>query len=285
MTQPAPTRPVLRYHGGKWRLAPWVLSHFPTHEVYVEPFAGAASVLLRKPRSTAEILNDLDDEIVNLFRVLRDQPRQLIRDLELTPYSRTEFYAAYEPADDATERARRLVVRQMMGFGTTGRRKNRTGFRAKSYVNRSQTGQDDWRNYPKSLPAIIERLRGVLIENRPALELIEIHDSPETLFYADPPYLQDTRSSIRSESDLWRAYAHDMTDEDHRELAGALSSLEGMVVLSGYPSELYEELYPGWLRVETATVADGAKPRTEVLWLNESAAAKKQPSLFQDHHA
>ena len=144
----APTRPILRYHGGKWMLAPWIISHFPAHRIYCEPFAGAASVLMRKPRTHAETINDLDGDIVNLFRVLRDlaQSQVLARQLELTPWARDEFKASYEPAIDPIERARRTVARAYMGFGTSSRRQGMTGFRARPY-RESQSGVTDWTNY------------------------------------------------------------------------------------------------------------------------------------------
>ena len=158
----APTRPVLRYHGGKWRLAPWILSFFPLHRIYVEPFGGAASVLLRKPRSFAEVYNDLDAEVVHVFRVLRDPAMAAVlrEQLELTPWSRREFYDAYQPTEDPVERARRTIIRSFMSHGTTSRRRNRTGFRAKAY-RQNQTGSQDWVNYPPMVEFFVERLRGV----------------------------------------------------------------------------------------------------------------------------
>lgn len=131
-----PTRPIMRYHGGKWRLAPWIIQHMPPHRVYVEPFGGAASVLLRKPRTYAEVYNDMDGEIVNLFKVARDDSERLKHLLELTPFSRDEFAASYEPTSNPIEQARRTVVRSFLGFGSNAHAKA-TGFRANS--NRSGT--------------------------------------------------------------------------------------------------------------------------------------------------
>ena len=149
-------RPVLRWHGGKWRLAPWVIRHFPPHRIYVEPFGGAGSVLLRKPRAYAEVYNDLDGDVVTLFRVLRDeaQAARLIELLKLTPFSRDEFLAAYEPTEDPVERARRLVARCFMAHGTTARRVNQTGFRAKAY-RQNQTGAQDFSTHPDTLEAVV----------------------------------------------------------------------------------------------------------------------------------
>lgn len=270
MVAAAVTRPMMRYHGGKFRLAPWIIAHFPAHRVYVEPFGGAGSVLLRKPRSYAEVYNDLDGDVVNVFRVLRDADlaTELARQLELTPWSRREFYDAYLPTDDQIERARRTLVRGFMGFGTTSRRPSRTGFRARAYRN-SGTGMRDWASYPAAIGSFVARLQGVTIEEAPALKVIGQQDAPDTLFYVDPPYPVSTRSSIRCLADCERAYAHDMTDDDHRQLAQVLRACEGMVIVSGYPCDLYDrELYPDWRRVTCRALADGGRERTEALWLS-----------------
>lgn len=272
-----PRRPIMRYHGGKWRIAPWIISHFPPHKIYVEPFCGAASVLMRKDRSHAEVINDLDGNICNLFRVLRDsrQAAALEKGLRLTPFARDEFRNAYAPTEDPVELARRTLVRAMMGFGTTALRKNKTGFRARSYL-RNQTGPVDFSGYPDCIAAFTERLRGVLIENMNALDLIPRHDTPDTLFYMDPPYPHCTRSSITSGGRKGQ-YLYELTDEDHCALAEVLRSLRGMVVLSGYPCELYDrDLYPDWYRVEREALADGGQTRMEALWLNHAAAKKLQ---------
>jgi len=265
-----PARPVVRYHGGKWRLAPWIIEHFPEHRCYVEPFGGGGSVLMRKPRSYAEVYNDLNSEMVNLFRVLRDRGRELREKLSLTPFSRVDFMESYESTEDAVEQARRTVTRCFMGFGSNAHNRM-TGFRANS--NRSNTTPaHDWRNYPDEVPAMIERLRGVVIENRDATEVIRQHDGPETLYYVDPPYVMETRS------DKGKDYSHEMTDADHRALAETLHNVRGMVILSGYDGPLYSELYAGWRRVERKALADGAKERTEVLWLRN--CPETSPDLF-----
>lgn len=253
-------RPILRYHGGKWKLAPWIIQHFPEHRVYVEPFGGAASVLLRKPRSYAEVYNDLDGELVNLFRVVRDRGAELRDLLALTPFARVEFEASYEPTDDPMEQARRTVMRSFMGFGSNSHNVA-TGFRANS--NRSgTTPAGDWRNYPAALDSLIARLQGVIIEHREAAEVMLAHDGPATLHYVDPPYVAATR-------DGGGDYRHEMTDDQHRHVATVLRNLAGFVVLSGYPCDLYDrELYPGWTRIERSAHADGARDRTEVLWLS-----------------
>jgi DNA adenine methylase len=271
-----PTRPILRYHGGKWRLAPWIVGFFGEHSAYVEPFGGAASVLVQKPRAYAEIYNDLDGEIVNLFRMLRDHGAELMRLVELTLFSRVEFDESFLPALDPIEQARRTILRSFAGYGGNLTRPNRdgstqkTGFRTYSKKNRRSIPAGDWRNYPEAMVMLIERLRGVIVEQKPALEVIAKHDAEDTLFYVDPPYVHVTRSW--DAGGTHRAYRHEMDDDAHRVLGGALRATKGMVVLSGYPCELYDrELFPDWKRVERAHLADGARPRTEVLWLNSAA--------------
>lgn len=270
----APKRPIVRYHGGKWMLAPWIISHLPAHRVYVEPFGGAASVLLRKPRSYAEVYNDLDGEIVNLFRVARDHGDELRQKLELTPFSRTEFVESYEQSDDPIEQARRTVFRSFAGFGSAAVSGKATGFRNNS--NRSgTTPAHDWANYPhKGLTPIIQRLQGVVIECMDAFELFPRFDAPDTLFYVDPPYVHDTRARGNPYCDKGQ-YRYEMTDADHERLAEVLHGVRGSVVLSGYRCELYDRLYSGWHRIDRASHADGARDRTESLWLKTET-----PSLF-----
>lgn len=277
-------RPVVRYHGGKWKLAPWIISHFPEHRVYVEPFGGAASVLIRKPKVYAEIYNDLDSEIVNLFAVLRDVEKsaRLVQMLELTPFARDEFVQAYQPTEDPIERARRTVVKGYMGFGSAAvtqdsptaagggwRSSVPTGFRANS--NRSgTTPAKDWSNFPPCLAAICERVRGVVIENRDATEVMNQHDSEDTLHYVDPPYVHSTRGQRQ-----WRyckSYRHEMNEEQHEALIEFLGTLKGAVVLSGYRCDLYDSRLTKWQRIDRDAHADGARDRVESLWLNPAAS-------------
>lgn len=194
------SRPVLRYHGGKFRLAPWILSFFPPHRCYVEPFGGAASVLMQKERCAAECYNDLDSRVVNLFRVLRDPATaaELRRRVELTPYARAEFEWSYEPAVDDIDDAHKLIVLSFMGQGSdSSTRSCRTGFRSKLSDGRAFPAYE-WASWAEAIPAFTERLRGVLIENRDALEVIQRCDSPGTLIYADPPYCHETRTALHA---------------------------------------------------------------------------------------
>lgn len=270
----APTRPILRYHGGKFNLAPWIISHFPPHRVYVEPFGGAGSVLLQKERSYGEVYNDLDGEVVNLFRMARDRGRDLRRALAWTPFAREDYVRALdERPDDPLEVARLMVVRCFMGFGSNANnRQVRSGFRANSKMS-GTTPAHDWENLAQAFRAICHRLRGVVIENRDAASIIEQQDSPATLFYCDPPYVHDTRAMDRMHGH--HGYVHEMTDADHAALAERLRAVVGMVLLSGYHGALYDRLFGDWHRVEREALADGAAPRVEVLWMN-AAAVKAQ---------
>lgn len=302
MSEVCPARPVLRWYGGKWRIAPWIISMFPPHSTYVEPFGGAASVLLRKPRAYAEVYNDLDDWVVNLFRVLRNEhdAARLIAQLELTPFAREEFEASAElansPIGDAVEMARLLIVRSFMGFGANAHNGRSTGFRSNTHHGRSgdfygggnrsskrncKGLAHDWANYPAALAFVVERMRGVTIESRDACEVMAQHDSDGTLHYVDPPYLPETRSPANKHDLKYRAYRHELTKQDHIRLLECLRNLIGFVVLSGYASHVYDDALSDWHRSERKTFADGARPRTEVIWINPAcAAAIQQGCLF-----
>lgn len=195
------TRPPLRYFGGKFRLSKWIIPNLPPHKCYVEPFGGGAGVLLNKAPSYNEVYNDLDGEVVNFFRMLREHPDELIRAIELTPYARAEQVQAFnEPADNPLERARRLYVRCWQSYGG-GRTQWSTGWRYEIGDTRGKRIIDDW-NETDHLQAVVSRLKNVQIENDDALRVIERFDSDDTLFYCDPPYQAVTRS-VR-----WRTKAY-----------------------------------------------------------------------------
>ncbi len=260
----APSRPILRWHGGKWRLAPWVIAHFPPHTVYVEPFGGAASVLLRKQPAISEIWNDLDDAVVGLFRVLRERPRDLAEALALTPFARAEYRTLYEPTSDPVEAARRLIGRSFMGQSSKGALR-RSGFDSRvnpdGYVGRLGS----LRGLPEQISLIADRFSRVLIEHTDASVLMRRHDRVDALFFVDPPYLPQTRHAAH--------YNHELTRDGHAALLTLLRELKGMVVLAGYPSRLYDDALGDWRRVSVKAFADGARERTEVLWINPACAA------------
>jgi DNA adenine methylase len=276
----SPARPALRYFGGKWVLAPWIIGHFPQHRCYVEPFAGAASVLLRKPRSYAEIISDRDGEIVNVFRVMQSPAlaAELERLLRLTPFARAEYDLAHcvSMSLPDVERARRTIIRSFMGFGADSvcnpSARTKSGFRSDS--NRSgSTPARDWLNYPDALAGFTRRLQGVVLETRDAMDLLTRYvERTDYLWYVDPPYVHSSRQRVNA-----HGYAFELTDEQHRTLAAALHRVRGRVALSGYHSPLYDELYADWRLAERATFADGAEARVEVLWMNYPA---EQSELF-----
>lgn len=228
-------RSVLRYFGGKWQIAPWVIAQLPAHRIYVEPFGGAASVLLRKHRSRIEVYNDLDEEIVGLFRVLQDarQCQRLIRLLRRTPYARAEFERAFQPTADPVQRAQRAIVRAYQSFHheslfnpkktTFADARHRTGNHCKAH---------EWASYPRHLVRVCQRLQGVVIERRDALEVIRAQDTPDTLFFVDPPYLPSTRSKS--------GYRCELTEAQHVALLECLLAIQGRAVVAGYPSALYD---------------------------------------------
>lgn len=254
----------------------------PDHSTYVEPFGGAAGVLLQKPRADSEVYNDLDGDVVNFFQVLRDpeQSRQLIEACILTPYARAEFDIAWEPTPDPIERARRIAIRAQMGFGSAGATKGKTGFRIDSQREYG-TAQALWTLYPSAIATAGQRMQGVLIENRPAIEIMQQHDTDGTLHFVDPPYLHSVRVMQKGKAGYYR---HEMTDADHIELLEFLQTLRGMVMVCGYASTLYSERLSQWTKFETTariSAGRGGATRTEVVWLNPAASAKQlQSRLF-----
>lgn len=267
-------RPVLRWLGGKFRLAPWIIAHFPEHDQYVEPYGGGGSVLLQKPRVYNETFNDLDGEIVNMFRVLRGpEGPELLRQLALTPYARAEYELALEVTEDPLERARRLIVRSHMAHGTGGARLDRpTGFRINGTSGTTNVA-GEWAALPAALDFVRDRMAGVAIEQKPARELIESFNDPKVLIYLDPPYMPETRSTkSRKPGERYHTYAFELTEADHHELLTQIAASEAMIVISGYPTEAYDKALKGWTIRDKAARAHRNSPRTERLWINPRAA-------------
>lgn len=248
---------VLKYPGAKNRIAPWICEYIPKHDVYLEPFAGSLAILFNKERSHIETVNDLHGEVVNFFRVLRDNPEALIKLIELTPYSREEYDLSYSCTDDDIERARRFCVRCWMGFGCANLYHN--GFKSGQQSN-SPNPAKAWAELPETLSLATERLKGVQIENLPAIELINRYDTSDVFIYADPPYLHETRKNY--------LYKHEMSDAEHVELLKSLSKHPGKVLISGYDNDLYNEFLNGWKKVYKNTLAEGGARRIETLWMN-----------------
>ena len=261
-----PKRPALRYLGGKWKLAPWILQHLPPHQVYVEPYAGAFSVGLRKPLASVEVLNDLNLDLVNFFQVLRHSPGALVAALEASPRTQDEFDLCKVIAGDSLEKARRFYLYCQLSYGNGGGRWSSGTSQARLKLVRNQTFEH--------LLDVAQRLAAVEIQHGTALDAIAAYDSPDTLFYVDPPYVQSVRGSKDSrhiQGAPRRQYACEMVDDDHRQLAEVLTQVKGQVVLSGYRSDLYVELFPGWRRIEKSTRTSSRGQRIECLWLKPPA--------------
>lgn len=258
---------VLKYPGAKNRLAPWIVGYIPRHDVYLEPYAGSLAILFNKPRSHIETVNDLDGEITNFFRVLRDRGSEMEQYISLTPFSRREYENAYESCEDELERARRFAVKCWMGFGCGNLYRN--GFKSGQQKN-SPNPAKAWAELPKTMKLATERLKGVQIENLPATELIKRYDTSDVFIYADPPYLHGTRKNY--------LYRHEMSDTEHEELLKILNKHPGKVLLSGYDNEMYNDMLPGWNKVQKDTRAEGGRKRTETLWMNYDIE-EKQMSL------
>jgi DNA adenine methylase len=271
------------WYGGKFSHLDWLLPLLPSCHHYCEPFGGSAAVLLNRSPSPVETYNDLDGEVVNFFRVLRDQKDALIEAIGLTPFSREEFALAcqLDPKLPPLERARRFYVRA---------RQVRTGLAQTASLGRwanckhtSRAGMSGvisrWLGAVEDLPAIAERLLRVQIENRPAIDVIRLYDSPQTLFYCDPPYVHDTRGDCK-------AYGYEMSDEEHAQLAEILNQVQGKVAISNYQCALMDELYPApkWWKTVCGPKTNHATKgqRVEVLWTNYDPAEARhdQPRLF-----
>ena len=263
------SRPVLRYPGGKWKCADWIISHFPRHEVYVEVFGGGASVLMRKQPSRTEIYNEIDAQIVNVFRVLRDEAKakRLTELLSLTPFAADEYGWCYGDPSNEIDAARMVIFRSFTGVGSDSIfRMN--GFR-RGFKNKKLDANNAFSSYADCIPIFVDRLRNVIIENLDWSDVIKMYDTKETLFYVDPPYLDEVCTS-RSVT-----YSHPMERGQHIALANILNGVAGNVVISGYQSDLYTQLYEGWFSTTKNAISGMGKHRVEKIWIK-----RQENSLF-----
>jgi len=258
---------LLNYPGAKWGMAKEIVALMPPHRSYLEPYFGSGAVLFNKPPSAIETVNDIDGDIVNFFKVLRTRPQELAEAISLTPYARDVFNDAHENWGSSDfDRAYRFAIRSKMGHGFKTYQK--TGFKVDVYARERSYCVSCWNRLPRDLLEAAQRLKGVQIENRPALNLIQKFNHDNVLIYADPPYLLDTRGG--------KQYRHEMTEQGHVELLGALKQHKGTVILSGYPSEMYDRELAGWSRITRKSYNQNADQRTEVLWCNFEI-----PGLFE----
>lgn len=251
----------MKYPGSKWSIADWIISFFPEHHSYVEAFFGSGAVLFNKPRSNIETVNDLDGNVVALFEWIKKDPERLAHEIYYTPYARQVYDDAFASVpDDSFDKAVNFYIRLNMGHGfrTTGEKvgwKNDVQGREKAYAAR------DWCNLPEKILQAAERLRGVQIENRPAVELMRRFNYKNVLLYLDPPYMQGTRHG--------KQYKHEMyTRQSHGELLEAALQHKGPVLISGYDSSLYNDMLRGWHKETTTCLCQTAAKRQETIWMN-----------------
>ena len=251
---------IMKYPGSKWSIAEWIISFFPEHHSYLEPFFGSGAVLFNKPRSHIETVNDLDGNVVSFFDWVRRDPERFAHEIYFTPYARQVYEDAFASVPgDSLGQAVNFCVRLNMGrgFRTNGEKvgwKNDIQGRERAYA------AQDWCGMPERIIRAAERLRGVQIENRPAAELIQRFNFPNVLIYADPPYVLDTRHG--------KQYRHEMDDKEHEELLDILLAHKGKVLLSGYASALYDSRLRGWHREEHWCRSQSGSRKREILWMN-----------------
>lgn len=263
---------VVKYPGSKWSLARWIIGFFPKHHSYLEPFFGSGAILFNKPRSNIETVNDLDGNVVNLFECIKEDPEKLARCIYYTPYAREVYEKAFSERPDKFERATNFYIRLNMGHGfrTNGEKvgwKNDVQGRERSYASQ------DWCNLPEKIMQVAERLRGVQIDNKPAIELILRFNFENVLIYCDPPYMLETRHG--------KQYRCEMTDQEHEELLSILIEHKGKVLISGYDTDLYKSMLKGWNRYETTAYSQVCSKKKEVLWMNYDPPGKQM--TFEDY--
>lgn len=264
---------ILKYPGSKWRIASWIVSHFPEHHTYVEPYFGSGAVFFNKERSCIETINDLDNDVINFFQWVKNDPEKLAHEIYFTPYARKVYETAfYAIPENSLQQAVNFCIKVNMshGFRNNG---YRVGWKSDVQGRERAYAAADWSNLPQMLLQITERLRGVQIESQPALKLISRYNYENVLLYCDPPYMLSTRRTTQ--------YRHEMTDDDHMELLDALRLHKGPVIISGYESPLYEEKLKDWDHAEIGshTQYAGTKKK-EIIWCNRAINAEKQLSLF-----
>lgn len=251
---------VMKYPGSKWSLANWIISQFPKHHSYLEPFFGSGAVLFNKPRSRIETVNDLDGNVINLFQWVKNDPEKLAHEIYWTPYARQVYEDAFAAVpEDSLQKAVNFYIRLNMGHGfrTNGEKvgwKNDIQGRERAYASQ------DWCNLPEKIMQAAGRLRGVQIECRPAVEIIKKFNYENVLIYCDPPYMLETRHG--------KQYRCEMDYKAHEELLESLLQHKGYALISGYGTKLYQDMLGSWGRMETTCHSQTCGKKKEVLWMN-----------------
>ncbi|MHC1722525.1 MAG: DNA adenine methylase [Aminipila sp.] len=240
---------VLKYPGAKNRIAPWICSYIPEHKVYLEPYFGSGAVFFNKEPCHIETINDLNSDVYNFFKVLREHGDVLAEQIKLTPYCRDEYEKAYQTEENSQiEKARRFVIKCWQGFGCSNLYKN--GFRSGQQSNSPDCAKA-WNQIPERLIEAAQRLKDAQIENLPALELIDRYNTADVFIYCDPPYLHETRKNY--------LYKHEMMDSDHEALLIALINHPGKVLISGYENDMYNIYLSGWNKAYMPTRVEGGQ--------------------------
>lgn len=262
----------LRYAGAKKRLAKWIISLLPEHSIYCEPFGGSAAVLFKKSRVMTEVYNDAYGEVVNFFKVLRDNPEELKRALFFTPFAREELFNRISADDLPVERARKFIFRSHAGFGTdtVSLNPNYTPYFRSFRGDGQQSPASDWVNVFNRIQSAVERFRGVVIEHADASEILKKYDTPNTLFYVDPPYLPKLRRKL---------YRHEFSEGDTLRLLRQLKTLKAKVALSGLDDPIFEEELPGWEKHVHYAYTSAARHYTETVWTNYKTSRTKAQNL------
>ncbi len=261
---------LIKYPGSKWNIADWILSFFPKHHSYVEPFFGSGAVFFRKEKSNIETINDLDGDVVNFFDWVKRDPERLEKEIWLTPYSREVYDRAHHKAKNTLEQAVYFCTRLNMGHGfrTSG---GKVGWKMDVQGRERAYALRDWNQFPERIIEAAVRLKEVQIECRPALDVISRFNFENVLIYADPPYLLETRYG--------KQYRQEMSKKDHIELLEVLMESKAKVILSGYESSIYDKMLDGWEKAYIENITQNPKKkRSEVIYMN--FAPEKQMELF-----
>lgn len=258
-------KPILKYPGSKWRMAQWIIDHFPENYenmTYLEPFFGSGSIFFNKERSRIETINDMDSDVINLFKMVRQKPAELAYLVSMTPWSRSEYKDSYVKTDDELEKARRFIVRMWQAIGAKS--SDKTGWR-NNIDAQNRTIQGFNLVLPETIMQVCVRLQHskkgtVQIENQDVFRLFERYDRDSVLMYLDPPYVLSTRSK--------RIYKHEFTDADHIRLLKLCQTSKAKIIISGYKCDLYDEYLAGWYSDSIIADCESGQKRTETIWMN-----------------